>query len=213
MADRIGTDESGKGDYFGPLTVAAVYVRSGDARRLRKLGVRDSKRLKDHTVLDLEDRIKDGFSHDVVKINPGRYNELHAKLGNLNVLLAWAHARAIENLLQRVKCRLVVSDQFGDERYLRQSLMDEGRRVELVQKPKAESDAAVAAASVLARAAYLRALSGMRRRYGVVFPKGATHVVEAGLAYADLYGIDRLDEVAKTHFKTTDVIRERVGRH
>ena len=202
--DRIGTDEAGKGDYFGPLAVAAVHADAGGDAELRRLGVRDSKRLKDGRVLELERKVKDGFSYDVVKINPERYNTLYRKLGNLNVLLAWAHARAIENLLAKVRCGLVISDQFGDRRFLEEKLMAEGRKVRLEQRTKAESDLAVAAASVLARAAYLRALEGMRGRYGVMFPKGATEVEDAGRTFVEIYGTDRLGEVAKLHFKTTE---------
>ncbi|MBD3387819.1 MAG: ribonuclease HIII [Candidatus Altiarchaeales archaeon] len=206
--DRIGTDESGKGDYYGPLVVAAVYVGKGDDRKLRNMGVRDGKKLRDDRVLSLERKIKDGFEHDVVRISPGKYNALYDKLGNLNVMLAWAHARAIENLLPRVICDMVVSDQFGDERFLEERLMDEGRKVRLVQRPRAESDLAVAAASILARAAYLRFLKGMRMKYGVIFPKGAVEVYEAGKTFIELYGLARLGEVAKLHFKTTEKIKE-----
>lgn len=205
--DRIGTDESGKGDYFGPLVVAAVHVTKGRERQLRSLGVRDGKKLRDDRVLELEKKIKAVCNYDVVKVNPAKYNILYPKLGNLNVLLAWAHARAIENLLGRVRCPLVVSDQFGDERYLKEKLMEEGKKVKLVQRHRAESDLAVAAASILARAAYLRSLSSMRRRYGIIFPKGATTVVEAGRTFVDLYGAGRLGDVAKLHFKTTQDVK------
>lgn len=206
--ERIGTDESGKGDYFGPLVAAAVYVGRGDEKKLRRLGVRDSKKIRDDRILSIDKNLREEFEHDVVLIGPKKYNTLYSKLENLNVLLAWAHARAIENLLTRVKCTRVVADQFGDEHFLQERLMEEGRKVTLAQRHRAESDLAVAAASILARAGYLKALERMRHRYGVVFPKGASEVIEAGKTFTELYGLGRLDEVAKTHFKTTEKLKE-----
>jgi ribonuclease HIII len=201
--ERIGTDESGKGDYFGPLVVGAVYADGASAERLAGLGVADSKKLSDKRVLELGPKIRELCPSDVVRINPLKYNHLHAKFGNLNVLLAWAHARAIENLLGRVDCKTVISDQFGDEKYLREKLMRKGRKVELIQRPRAEDDAAVAAASVIARAEFLRSLEYMAKAYGLAFPKGASDVVHAGRMFVAAYGSERLPEVAKTHFKTT----------
>jgi ribonuclease HIII len=204
--DHIGTDESGKGDYFGPLVVAAVHVNAGLEKHLKEIGVRDCKRLSDRRVLQLAEAIKNACPYDVVKINPERYNALHAKFGNLNILLAWAHARAIENLLGKVESKQVISDQFGDEKYLREKLMKRGKKVELIQRPRAESDIAVAAASVLARATFLKSLETLSGAYGVSFPKGATKVEEAGRLFIAAYGPERLGEVAKTHFKTTERI-------
>jgi ribonuclease HIII len=217
---RIGSDESGKGDYFGPLVVAAVFVGAEDGQRaLEEMGARDSKRISDSTALALAPRIEAQFPCEIVRINPERYNELHEKLGNLNKLLAWAHARAIENLLeslsgQGVECGLVVSDQFGDERYLLSALMKRGRKVELVQVPRAESDAAVAAASVAARAAFLEGLKRLsdqlrdskfeiRDSAEFILPKGAVHVVGAARLIYKAGGIELLGQVAKLHFRTT----------
>jgi ribonuclease HIII len=201
---HIGTDESGKGDYFGPLVVAAVYADPEGERTMNAMGVRDCKRLSDKRVLELDLEIRRRFPYDVVRINPEKYNMLHRKFGNLNVLLAWAHARAIENLLKKVVCGLVISDKFGDERYLREKLMKEGRKVELIQKPRAESDMAVAAASVVARAEFLRSLERLSGAYGIRLPKGATKVEHEGRMFVNAYGVERLGEVAKTHFKTTE---------
>ena len=204
--DRIGTDESGKGDYFGPLVVAAVHVNDEKEKILQYYGVRDCKVLSDRKATELAAKIKGECEFDIVRINPQKYNVLHKKFENLNVLLAWAHARAIENLLRKVKCNLVIADKFGDEKYLREKLMKEGRKVGLIQRPKAESDMAVAAASVLARATFLEALDGMRKFYGLEFPKGATAVEHAGRMFIAAYGAELLDEVAKVHFKTTSKI-------
>jgi len=203
---RIGSDESGKGDYFGYLVVAAVAVDLQSEESLSRLGVRDSKRMSDSAALRLGEGIRRDYPCEVVRISPAKYNELHEKMGNVNLLLAWAHARAIENLLEKVDCSLVVADQFGDERFLAESLMRRGRKVQLVQVPRAESDIAVAAASVAARAVFLGTLRGLSRRIGIQLPKGATHVLPTARAVYERGGLDLLREVAKVHFRTTKQI-------
>lgn len=203
---RIGSDESGKGDYFGPLSVAAVLVTPQTEAALTELGVRDSKRLLDSRIAELAPAIRSRCPHDLVLINPSRYNELHRKLGNLNRLLAWAHARAIENLLERVECELVVADQFGDVGFLERAMMERGRRVRLVQRVRAESDPAVAAASVLARAAFLERLERLSTMAGIALPKGATHVLPAARQVIEQGGLELLGQVAKLHFRTTEQV-------
>ena len=119
---RIGLDESGKGDYFGPLVIGAVYVDEQTEDKLIALGVRDSKLLTDKRMLAMAEDIKALCPHFVVPIEPKRYNELYAKVQNLNRLLAWGHAWALENMLEKVSCDLAVVDKFGDESYLRKTL-------------------------------------------------------------------------------------------
>ncbi|MGZ5498974.1 MAG: ribonuclease HIII, partial [Candidatus Aminicenantales bacterium] len=156
---RIGTDESGKGDFFGPLVVAAFFMPEGQEQALRQLGVKDSKRTSDARCREIAETLKRGYPYySVVTVGPEKYNELWAKLRNLNRLLAWGHARAIENVLERVPAGKAVTDQFGDERFVRNALLQKGREIELVQMPRAEEDPAVAAASILARAEFLTRL-------------------------------------------------------
>ena len=162
---HIGTDESGKGDYFGPLVAAGVFVPEGQEDVLRELGVRDSKRISDNRVRELAEQIRAGYPHSVVAIGPERYNALYAKIKNLNKLLAWAHARVIENILEEVNCARAVADQFGDELYIRNALMKKGKDIELIQRTKAEDDPAVAAASILAKVSRDREMIDMDRRY------------------------------------------------
>lgn len=202
---HIGTDEAGKGDYFGPLVVAAVYADDVALVRLPEVGVRDSKRVSSvRRLWELDKAIKQICpAHDVVLISPTRYNELHATMRNLNRLLAWAHARAIENLLERTTSDLAVTDQFGDEQYLRTSLMKRGKRIKLEQRVRAEDDPAVAAASVLARAAFVRALERLSAEIGVTLPRGATHVVPVARKVYEQGGEELLRRAAKWHFKTT----------
>jgi ribonuclease HIII len=203
---RIGTDESGKGDYFGPLVVAGVYVRDGaDERLLRELGVRDSKRLSDRRTAFLAGEVERKLPHSRVAIGPARYNELYGSLGNLNRILAWAHARAIENLAgEWPDAGRAVTDKFGDDAYVARALMKRGRELELIQKVRAEEDVAVAAASILARAEFLARLERLSKKAGLPLPKGASaSVEEAARRLVREKGRDALKEFAKVHFKTT----------
>lgn len=202
---HIGTDESGKGDYFGPLVVAAVYVSDEQELVFRELGVRDSKRMSDHRVREMAEIIKQSYKHSIVAIGPERYNELYASLRNLNRILAWGHSRAIENILGEIPCRLAITDQFGDKAYVLNALMRKGQRIELIQKPKAEEDMAVAGASILARAEFLKRLFFLSREVGLDLPKGASGLVEeAAVKLVKQHGASILDRTAKKHFKITE---------
>lgn len=201
---HIGTDESGKGDYFGPLVVAGVFLPDKQLNVLTELGVKDSKRHSDNRVRELADILKKGYKHSLVVIGPEKYNELYLKLRNLNKILAWAHSRAIENILEEVPCSLVITDQFGNKSFVLNALMKRGKDVELVQKPKAEEDLAVAAASILARAEFLKRLYFLSQEIGINLPKGASALVEeTGLKLVKLQGVQILDKVVKKHFKIT----------
>jgi ribonuclease HIII len=201
---HIGTDESGKGDYFGPLTIAGFFLPEGQDSVLLELGIRDSKKISDGRVRKLADLIQKGYTHSVVAIGPIKYNELYRKLRNLNRILAWAHSRAIENLLEEVPCTLAVTDQFGDKAFVLNALMKKGRNIELIQKPRAEEDLAVAAASILARAEFLRRLYFLSQDVGIVLPKGSSaKTEEVGLQLVQKHGVGILDKVAKRHFKIT----------
>lgn len=195
-------DESGKGDYFGPLVVAACYVGPEHLAELE--GVRDSKKLTDAISLKLARTIARVCPHKVLTILPAKYNELYAQIGNLNKLLAWGHARAIEDVLEIAPCEYVVSDQFADPAELKRRLFAKGRQVRLESRVRAEADVAVAAASVLARAEFLRRLQRLEQEAEIELPKGASAgVVAAAKRYVARHGPDALGRVAKLHFKTT----------
>jgi ribonuclease HIII len=205
--ERIGIDESGKGDYFGPLVIAAVLVTPADEPDLRLMQVRDSKRISDGRILEMAPDIRQVCRHSLVAIGPQRYNELYAKIKNLNRLLAWGHARALENILEHSECALAISDQFGDERFILNALLEKGKKIQLIQRPKAEEDLAVAAASILARAEFLTRLKRLSEEVGIALPKGASQAVElAGRSLVRKLGRARLEGVAKMHFKTTQAV-------
>ncbi|MBI1927535.1 ribonuclease HIII [Candidatus Poribacteria bacterium] len=205
----IGTDEAGKGDYFGPLAAAGVYVNAEMGEGLRALGVRDSKKISDGPIRKLAQEIRMRYGHYVssIEVTPLRYNAMYAAFtksgGNLNYLLAWLHAQAIRNLLNRVDCRYVLVDGFAKPEVLASQLQPVQPKIELVQVPKAESDIAVAAASIIARDLFLRRLDQLSEQYQMKLPKGASHVIETGRQFVERHGIEALRHVAKLHFKTT----------
>ena len=209
---RIGIDESGKGDYFGPLVIAAVLVTPPDEPDLRLIQVRDSKRISDGRILEMAPDIRQVCRHSVVAIGPKRYNELYEKIKNLNRLLAWGHARALENILAQTECTLAISDQFGDERFILNALLEKGKSIQLIQRPKAEDDLAVAAASILARSEFLTRLKKLSDEIGIALPKGASPAVEmAARTIVRKLGRAGLEGVAKLHFKTTQAVLRAVG--
>ncbi len=209
---HIGTDESGKGDYFGPLVVAGVFVPDNQKKVLLELGVKDSKRVTDHRAKKLSELIREEYEHSLVVIGPEKYNELYTKFKNLNKLLAWAHSRAIENILEVVPCSLAITDQFGDERFVNSALMTKGKNIELIQMPRAEEDMAVAAASILARAEFLRRMDFLSREFGIDIPRGSSpRSEEVGVELVKTHGSEILNKAAKKHFKLTQRIFDALG--
>ncbi len=200
---HIGTDESGKGDFFGPLVIAGVMVDEKAAEIFIKAGIKDSKKITDKKILKLEPIIKQYAIYSVVAISNEKYNKLYANIKNLNKLLAWGHARVIENVLEKDTCEYALSDKFGDESLIKSALMEKGKSIRLEQMVRAESDVAVAAASVLARAAFVHKMQDLENKYEIKFPKGcAPQVKDAAKEFIVKFGKERLSEVCKTHFKT-----------
>jgi len=208
---HFGIDESGKGDFFGPLVIAGAYVDAGIARHFMEIGVQDSKNIKsDKKIRDLANAIRNtqGAVNSVIEIGPAKYNQLVASFGNLNKLLAWGHARVIENLLEiRSDCPRALSDQFARPHLIERALMEKGRGIVLEQRTKAESDPAVAAASILARERFIDWMDKNGRRYGKAFLRGASAQVKSmATDLVAAHGPEILREIAKTHFKTASEI-------
>lgn len=214
-----GIDESGKGDYFGPLVIAAVRLDEHAEAELERMGVRDSKQLTDLRCRELAKVIKETCpdAYEIVEIPPARYNTLYkqfrAEKQNLNNLLAWGHARALESLLQKAPCSYAISDKFGNADYIKSRLMAKGASVELLQEPRAEKYTAVAAASILARDRFLYRLKALGDELGMKLPKGASPaVVSTAKNIIAAKGEEALANVAKLHFKTTDAVLGRPPR-
>jgi ribonuclease HIII len=208
---HFGIDESGKGDFFGPLVIAGVYVDRASARRLLDAGVQDSKRIgSDARIRALARQIRETVREgtEVVAIGPARYNELYRKFGNLNSLLGWGHARVIENLLERSPdCSRSVSDKFADARVIENALMRHGKTIRIEQRTKAESDVAVAAASILAREAFIGWLERKGKELGLRLGRGVSaEIKKTAAAIVEKHGAEVLSQVAKVHFRTAHEI-------
>jgi ribonuclease HIII len=212
LLPRIGVDESGKGDFFGPLCVAGVYVNESIVRQWKDAGIQDSKNIgSDKRIADLADLIikTPGAITSVVPIGNEAYNRLYVKMRSVNTLLAWGHARVIENLMlqqHRMEPKPVraISDQFASSKdVVAKSLMSLGRSVELVQRHTAEEDRAVAAASILARNEFVTRLAALEKEFGMKLPKGASAAVDvAAKEFIAKHGVENFPKVAKMHFRT-----------
>lgn len=215
IAPHIGVDESGKGDFFGPLVIASAYTDESLSQAMQEMGVRDSKKItSDARMLEIARNLRKllGDRFSVISIGPAKYNELYARIRSVNSLLAWGHARAIENLLEKVpSCPRAVSDQFGSKEQVKRALLQKGRKIELVQRHRAESDIAVAAASILAREGFLLGLRKLGEQNGIKLPKGASNLVQdAAVELIGKHSPTTLVQTAKCHFKTTDTVLERL---
>ncbi|GCE25022.1 ribonuclease HIII [Dictyobacter alpinus] len=208
---RIGSDESGKGDFYGPLVIAAVYVDQASEQQILQLGVRDSKKLTDKNILAMAGEIRLLCPYHLLCYLPETYNQLYQQLSNLNQLLALAHAEVIAEVARRTASPRAIVDQFGNEALVRQALAKTGCTLHLEQRYRAEEDTAVAAASILARAEFVRQLARISDEIGVDLPKGASNpdIIHRGRQIVQHYGEEKLRAVAKLHFKTTATILQK----
>jgi ribonuclease HIII len=212
LLPRLGVDESGKGDFFGPLCVAGAYINESVVHAWKDSGIRDSKNIgSDKRIRELAELIRKtpGCVTTVVPIGNEAYNRLYAKMGSVNTLLAWGHARVIENLMG-LKHQMnpppvrAISDQFAaNKETVAKALMSLGRSIELVQKHRAEEDLAVAAASILARHEFVTRLGMLEKKFAMALPKGASAAVDAAAKdFIGRHGVENLPKVAKMHFRT-----------
>ena len=223
----IGTDEAGKGDYFGPLVAAAVYVDAECRETFSDMGITDGKKLSNRRVQNLAELIRCRYPQHIVVVEkmPAEYNFLYATLRrrghNLNHLLASLHVEAIRTLANSVGAKHALVDQFSKDDLITWQLSPRANNalplqrgaastsfdIEIKQVPKAERDIAVAAASIIARDAFLKAMDTLSEKYEICLPRGAYQVIEAGREFVKLHGSEALGEVAKLHFNLTDAVR------
>ena len=208
----IGTDEAGKGDYFGPLVVAAVYVDPACCETLSTFGIIDGKKLSNRRIHHLAELLHNRYERHIVIVEkmPLDYNILYDNLRrrgqNLNHLLASLHAEAIDTLASRVGAKHVLVDRFSKNDLITQQLK---QHIEIIQVPKAERDIAVAAASIIARDAFLKGMKTLSEKYEMHLPRGSYQVIDAGREFIRLHGSDALGNVAKLHFSLTDAVHRK----
>ena len=198
---EIGGDESGKGDYFGPLCVAAIRLNPGDAEKLVAAGVTDSKKVSDSVILRQAPILRENYAHALRVLSPTEYNRRHTETGNVAILLSDLYRELVQELA--VEKDHVIIDQFSKNESRLKNAM-KGLGVKLTQMHRAEVHASVAAASFLAREAFLNGLKELGEEVAVDLPKGAgSPVLTAGRKYVEIHGEEELGRVAKVHFKTT----------
>jgi ribonuclease HIII len=182
-----------------------VLVFDLDGKLLKEIGAADSKTLSDARIEKLAQEIKKNCIYSVVAIGNIRYNELYGDIKNLNKLLAWGHARVIENLLEKVDCSNALSDQFGSPELIKNALMEKGKLINLEQRPRAEENVVVAAASILARHEFVNSMKKISEEFGMEFPKGASSAVtDTAREFIKIHGREKLSSVAKLHFSITE---------
>jgi len=192
--------------------VAGVYLNSKSGKFLKNLGIRDSKELSDYQIKQFAVEIKkvNEIKFDVVLISPEKYNQLYEKMGNLNRLMGWAHARVIENLLTKCDAGEVISDKFGNEKLILDALQERGRSINLKQVTKAEKFTAVAAASILARESVIDWFNSQSKKYKLDIPKGSsTDVDNFAKHFLEKYGDEVIRKLVKLHFKTSNRVFNR----
>ncbi len=214
---HAGLDESGKGDLFGPVVAATVIAERAQIEAWRKAGVRDSKSIEDSQILKLDELIRatPGAVVEVVYCGMAKYNELMLKPhANLNRLLAWQHARALEAALQKKWVPRGLLDQFSKEPLVQRELKKRGlERFHLEMRTKAESDPVVAAASVVARAEFVRIMRDLAREFGAKLQFGAGAQAKAQAAeMVEKFGARALGRFAKLHFRTSYEVVSAAGK-
>ncbi len=207
---KIGSDEAGKGDFFGPLVVASVCSRGeSDIMWLVEAGVKDSKLLKDEKICKIAKSIETRLPYEVLVLRPEKYNELYTSFSNLNDLLAWCHAQTISSLLKRVETKKILVDKFASEWVLKRALARKvpEKTLDLEQRVRGEEDIVVAAASILARAYFVKEMEKLGEKLGIELPKGASQkVITTGRKIVKKYSSDVLLHLAKWHFSTTQKV-------
>jgi ribonuclease HIII len=207
--EKIGMDEAGKGDFFGPLSIAAVFLPQASYIPLKQAGVGDSKNIADTRIGDLAKLIRENTRWHTLVFNPEKYNPLYNRFQNLNRLLAWGHCTCLKELLQTCSAKKALLDQFGNKEtalyYHKQLKLD----VILEQRTHAEEDLAVAAASILARENFLKHLEALGRENHITLPKGAgAPVIKALHKIREEKGLGVFPKIAKMHFKTSGLLYE-----
>ncbi len=197
---KIGCDESGKGDFIGPLVAVALYLNEKDIENSDF--IRDSKKLSDGFITkNIKKLLK--LKHSVVKISPSKYNELYSKFRNINKILGWAHATAINNLIKKgSEPKIIIIDKFGPEFRVLNNIKNDDLKKRIFFFNKAEYDKSVAAASMLARYYFIKEMDVLSKKAGVKLPYGASSRVDSVVKdLINRVGKDNLKDFVKLHFK------------
>jgi ribonuclease HIII len=211
---HAGMDESGKGDFFGPVVTACVIAGPTQVEAWMKAGVRDSKSIVDSRILALDKMIREtsGAVAKTCFCGMEKYNELMGRpRANLNKLLAWQHSKSLAEALGQKKVPWGLLDQFSKKDLVSEYFKD--ATFELRMRTKAEEDPVVAAASIVARAEYVRAMRKLSNEFGENLQKGASaRVREQAHKIIETKGAPALRQFAKLHFKTAYEVVSEAGK-
>lgn len=203
----IGTDEAGKGDYFGPLVVAGVYVNAECHHDFLEMGISDGKKVSNSRIRKLAEWMWHNYEQHIVVVQkmPYDYNPLYNSLRkqgkNLNTMLAHLHVKVIQTLATKAGVKHALVDKFANNDIITPLLTQEDIKIKL--ETEAERDIAVAAASIIARDTFLTGIETLSQKYKIQLPRGAYKVTDAGKEFVKMYGGEALRDVAKLHFRTT----------
>ena len=207
---QAGSDEVGTGDYFGPVCVCASYVTKDDVDFLVKLGVRDSKQMSDADMLKIGPLLMERIPHSLLIVPPQKYNQVHES-NNLNAIKAKLHNQAYINLAKKIELpSFKIIDQFTPETSYYRYLKNEPQIIcDIHFETKAEDKyLSVAVGSIISRYGFLKTWEEMEKKYNMTLPKGSGDKVDiVAQAFVERYGLERLGEIAKLHFKNTEKIR------
>lgn len=214
-ANTIGSDEVGTGDYFGPIVVTASYVTKEDIPFLESLGIKDSKKMTDEQILKITPQIIKKIPYYTMTLSNKEYNQRHSEY-NMNAMKAILHNKALLEMTKQYKdYDYIVVDQFA-EKYVYYNYL---RKVPNVQRnitfiTKAEDQClSVACSAIISRYIFIKEFDKLSKKYNQTLPKGAGPIVdEVGAKLVKEYGIDVLNEIAKTNFKNTEKIKELIQK-
>ena len=199
---------AGQEDYFGPLVISAIHVDAWAEAQFSMLGLHDTTPLSDEQLLAKAEEIRAICPYTLVTIGPKRYNEAFAKVQRQDGVWAWGNVRAIETMLEKATCNMVVARQFGDEAIIEEALGKKGHQITLEQSADSQVDSAVVAANIVAEAEYVRYMDQLSQRVGQKLPRGDSDelVITVGREIVTKGGKEALGEVAKLHFEVTQKI-------
>ena len=207
---QAGSDEVGTGDYFGPVCVCASYVTQDNVDFLIKLGVRDSKQMSDADMLKIGPLLMERIPHSLLIVPPQKYNRVHES-NNLNAIKAKLHNQAYINLAKKIELpSFKIIDQFTPETSYYRYLKNEPQIIRDIHfETKAEDKyLSVAVGSIISRYGFLKTWEEMEKKYNMTLPKGSGDQVDiVAQAFVERYGLERLGEIAKLHFKNTEKMR------
>jgi ribonuclease HIII len=204
--EHAGLDESGKGDLFGPLVSACVIGGGETIKEWLRIGVRDSKTISTkNQIFTIADKIRETATAvvEVFTLSVRKYNELYGKFGNnLNRLLAWYHSKSLQNAREKNPVAKALLDQFSTAPLVQRFFVNDCT-LNITMRPRAEDDPVVAAASIIARAEYLRAMEKLSESAEEELLRGANSQVEdQAKRLVARVGLDKFGDYAKLHFST-----------